>query len=148
MSKAIVGLTAVLAILVAALLAPTDNVKAQTGSQTPAADQPAENQPAANEPATNQEGTEQPASGEKKLTDEEIRKILSKNTLARWNQWKDNRGVGNNKACGDYNNGQGPSKPVQVYCSPEDVPPAQIQQYRDQLRKENSTFVNEPQVKF
>lgn len=143
MSKAILGLTAVLAILLAALLTPADRLKAQTEGQSPAAEEPA-----TNEPANNQEGAEQPATGEKKLTDEEIRQILSKNTLARWNQWKDNRGVDNNKACGDYNNGQGPSKPVQVYCNPADVPPAQIQKYRDQLRKENSTFVNEPQIKF
>jgi hypothetical protein len=82
------------------------------------------------------------------LTDEEIRQLLSEQTVDRWTRWKRKKGLKTKRACSSYNDGQGPAKPQQVFCSPDDVPAEQIELYRENQRKQRSTFLTEPTPEF
>ena len=133
MFKAFFGSAAVFAILVFAMVAPAGVLKAQEVGQSPVAADPAAAELAANDD---------------ELTDEEIRQLLAKESIDRWTDWKQNRGFNNKKECSDYNDGQGPTKPSQVFCAADNVPAEQIELYRESQRQQGSTFVNEPQIKF
>ncbi len=124
MFKALLGSAAVFVILVFAVVAPVDVLKAQDVLQTPvAADE---------------------------LSDEEIRQLLAEESIDRFTRWKRNRGGRRfhrkSKECSDYKGIQGPTKPV--FCEPADVPAEQVELYRESQRQQGSTFVTEPQIKF
>ena len=90
MFKALFGSAAVFVILVFAVVAPVDVLKAQEVLQTPvAADE---------------------------LSDEEIRQLLAEESIDRFTRWKRNRGGRRfhrkSKECSDYKGIQGPTKPV------------------------------------
>ncbi len=125
MFKALFGSAAVFVILVFAVVAPVDVLKAQDVLQTPvAADE---------------------------LSDEEIRQLLAEESTDRFTRWKRRgsrqlRQRRKSRECSDYKGIQGPSKPV--FCEPADVPAEQVELYRESQRQQNSTFLNEPQPKF
>ncbi len=124
MFKALFGSAAVFVILVFAVVAPVDVLKAQDVLPTPvAADE---------------------------LSDEEIRQLLAEESIDRFTRWKRNRGGRRfhrkSKECSDYKGIQGPTKPV--FCEPADVPAEQVELYRESQRQQGSTFLTEPQIKF
>lgn len=133
MFKALFGSAAVFVILVFAVVAPAGLLKAQEVGQTPVAADLA---------------AAELASNDDELSDEEIRQLLSKESIDRWTDRKKSRGIRSKKECSDYNDGQGPLKPRRVFCKPADVPAEQIELYRESQRQQKSTFVNEPQIKF
>ena len=107
-TSAIFGSVAVFVILVFAVVAPVDVLKAQDALQTPvAADE---------------------------LSDEEIRQLLAKESIDRFAHWKRRRGYLNSKECSDYNGIQGPTKPKFVFCEPAEVPAEQVELYRESQR--------------
>ena len=124
MFKALFGSAAVFVILVVAVVAPVDVLKAQEVLQTPvAADE---------------------------LSDKEIRQLLAEESIDRFTRWKRNRGGRRfhrkSKECSDYKGIQGPTKPV--FCEPADVPAEQVELYRESQRQQGSTFLTEPMPKF
>ncbi|MDH3738604.1 MAG: hypothetical protein OER92_05370 [Alphaproteobacteria bacterium] len=138
MFKALIGSVAVFVILVFAVVAPSGVLKAQEAGQTPVAE-PA---PVAVEPAA------EPAPEGAELTDEEIRQILTEDSLKRFKSWRMRRGFRNSTECSDYDGVKRPTRPDYVFCDPADVPAEQIELYRETKRQENTTFVNEPAIKF
>ena len=124
MFKALFGSAAVFVILVFAVVAPVDVLKAQDVLQTlVAADE---------------------------LSDEEIRQLLAEESIDRFTRWKRNRGGRRfhrkSKECSDYKGIQGPTKPV--FCEPADVPAEQVELYRESQRQQGATFLTEPMPKF
>jgi len=124
MFKALFGSAAVFVILVVAVVAPVDVLKAQEVLPTPvAADE---------------------------LSDEEIRQLLAEESIDRFTRWKRNRGGRRfhrkSKECSDYKGIQGPTKPV--FCEPADVPAEQVDLYRESQRQQGSTFLTETMPKF
>lgn len=128
MFKTLLGSAAVSAILILAMAAPAAIVKAQQAEQPPAAADPE-------------------ANGEE-LSDEEIRQLIADESLERFGHWKRRRGFHGPRECSDYDGVDGPTRPDDVYCSPEDVPNEQVDLYRERKQQEESTFINEPQIKF
>ena len=143
MLKTLFGSAAVFVILILALVVPAGVVNAQQGEPVPAA---AESQPA--EVAAPEPAAPDPAANDGGLSDDDIREILVNDSNDRFTSWKKRRGYINAKECGDYNGVDGPTKPSDVYCDPADIPAEQIELYRQTQRQQNSTFVNEPAVKF
>ena len=82
------------------------------------------------------------------LSDDEVRQLLSEQSLERFGQWKRRRGHRGPKACSAYDGIQGPTKPEGVFCSPDDVTDEQVDLYRETQRQQNTGFINEPAVKF
>lgn len=82
------------------------------------------------------------------LTDDEIRRLLTEESLERFGQWKRRLGHRGSRECSEYDGVQGPERPEGVYCNPADVPAEQIELYRERQRQERSTFISEPQINF
>jgi hypothetical protein len=83
------------------------------------------------------------------LTDEEIRQLLTEESLERFGHWRKRRGhITKRKQCSDFNGVDGPTKPDYVYCDPADVPAEQVELYRENQRQQGLNFINEPQIKF
>ncbi|NKB48504.1 MAG: hypothetical protein GKS02_03955 [Alphaproteobacteria bacterium] len=100
---------------------------------------------AGGEPAGVEQGVADPSAEGIELTDDEIRELLSKNSIDGFtNHWKRRRGYLNSKECGDYHRLDGPT----VYCEASEVPDELVQEYRAEQIHLNSTFLSEPQVKF
>jgi hypothetical protein len=142
MLKTLYGSAAVFVILIFALVAPAGVVTAQQGEPVPDA---VESQPT--EVVAPEAAAPEPAADDG-LSEDDIRQILINDSNARFTSWKRRRGYINAKECGDYNGVDGPTKPSDVYCDPADIPAEQIELYRETQRQQNSTFLNEPAVKF
>lgn len=91
------------------------------------------------------EGVADPEASGVELTDDEIRELLSKNSVDGFtSHWKRRRGYLNSKTCGDYHDLDGPT----VYCEAADVPDELVQEYRATQKNLRSSFLNEETPKF
>lgn len=138
MIKALFGPATAFVILFIAVVASNGVLMAQEAGQTPTAADPAAADPANADPAYN--GDE--------LSDEEIREILVKESDERFTHWRNRRGFRVSKECSDYDGVKRPTRPEGVYCEAAEIPAERIELYRETLRKQNATFITEPQVKF
>ncbi|NNE82450.1 MAG: hypothetical protein HKN28_00615 [Alphaproteobacteria bacterium] len=91
------------------------------------------------------EGVADPEASGIELTDDEIRELLSKNSIDGFtSHWKRRRGYLNSKTCGDYHRLDGPT----VYCEAAEVPDELVQEYREPQKNLRSTFLNEETPEF
>jgi len=150
MFKALFDSAAAFVILVFAMVAPAGLLEAQQGV---AAQEgvPVQAEAGSGEGVAVKAAPEEvvPAeAGPEQLTDEEIRQLLAQESNERFRQWRRRRGINPKKQCSDLNGVDGPTKPSYVYCDPADIPAEQVELYRENQRQQDSTFVNEPQIKF
>ena len=150
MFKELFGAATGFGILVFAVVAPAGVLKAQEGVAVREG-VPVQAEAAPGEGVAVKAPSEEvvPAEADpEELTDEEIRQLLTAESIDRFTYWQRRRGHRNyrkSKECNDYKD-QGPTKPV--FCEPADVPAEQVELYRESQRQQRSTFVNEPQIKF
>ncbi len=150
MFKELFGAATGFGILVFAMVAPAGVLKAQYGVAVREG-VPVQAEAAPGEGVAVKAPSEEvvPAEADpEELTDEEIRQLLTAESLDRFRQWRRRRGQKNiKKQCGDFNGVDGPTKPSYVYCGPADVPAEQVELYRENQRQQR-LFINEPQIKF
>lgn len=122
-----------------------DLLLAQEGTPVPQQGESVEAEPGEATPSGSGEGVADPEASGVELTDDEIRELLSKNSVDGFtSHWKRRRGYLNSKTCGDYHRLDGPT----VYCEADDVPDELVQQYRETQKNQRSTFLNEETPKF
>lgn len=144
MFRAFFGMAAAAAILAFALAAPAGVAGAQEPEPASGTGEPVA-EPAA-EPDS--EPVAEPAGTDGRPSDDEVRQLLSEESQTRFEQWKRRRGHFGPRECSQYDGVNGPTRPQDVYCGPDDVPDEAVQLYREQKRSEESTFINEPAIKF